>query len=174
VAAPSPDGTTTAPQRLRVCLGRLGCIGGAFLTPYTLLRKMAAREPRFFTLEEANALVPRVNDLLQALQHSTETLQSLQARLEDFRARKREGDHADEARITQDALTEATSLAEEMRASLTELREIGCEIKDVRTGLVDFPSLRENRTVYLCWRLGEDEIRYWHELDAGFAGRQAL
>jgi hypothetical protein len=133
-------------------------------------------EKRLFTLKEANALVPRVNDLLQRLQASTETLTTLQARVEEFRARKREGDHAipGEAKIAQESLAEATRIATEMRGSLTELQEIGCEVKDVRTGLVDFPSLREDRTVYLCWRIGEDEIRYWHELDTGFAGRQAL
>ena len=47
-------------------------------------------------------------------------------------------------------------------------------LKDPRTGLVDFRSVRDGRVVYLCWRLGEDRIRYWHDLDAGFAGRQPL
>ena len=61
-----------------------------------------------------------------------------------------------------------------MRSLATELEEIGCELKDVHTGLLDFRSLREDRVVYLCWRLGEDEIRFWHELDTGFAGRQPL
>ncbi|MDE0506470.1 MAG: DUF2203 domain-containing protein [Candidatus Poribacteria bacterium] len=47
-------------------------------------------------------------------------------------------------------------------------------IKNIDPGLVDFPHLRDGREVYLCWQFGEDEIRYWHDVDAGFAGRQPL
>ena len=50
----------------------------------------------------------------------------------------------------------------------------GVEVKDINTGLVDFLALREDREIYFCWRYGEEEIRFWHDLDAGFAGRQAL
>jgi hypothetical protein len=51
---------------------------------------------------------------------------------------------------------------------------MGCELKGIEEGLIDFPSPREGRTVYLCWKLGEDSIGSWHELDTGFAGRQPL
>jgi hypothetical protein len=50
----------------------------------------------------------------------------------------------------------------------------GAELKDINSGLLDFRSQREGREVYLCWRYGEGEIRFWHDLDAGFAGRQPL
>ena len=55
-----------------------------------------------------------------------------------------------------------------------EIKKIGCELKGIEEGLIDFPSEREGRTVYLCWKLGEDTITHWHELDTGFGGRQAL
>src|SRR5207249_1745693 len=55
-----------------------------------------------------------------------------------------------------------------------ELKDIGVELKDYFTGLVDFPCRMDNREVYLCWRLGEAEVAYWHELEAGFAGRQRV
>ncbi len=61
-----------------------------------------------------------------------------------------------------------------MRDAIEELQEAGCELKDPDTGLIDFLSLRDGREVYLCWRLGEDRIRFWHDLDTGFAGRQPL
>ncbi len=61
-----------------------------------------------------------------------------------------------------------------LRAAIEELQEAGCELKDPDTGLIDFLSLRDEREVYLCWRLGEDRIRFWHDLDTGFAGRQPL
>jgi len=54
------------------------------------------------------------------------------------------------------------------------LRRFGCELKGVRQGLVDFPALRDGREVYLCWQYDEPEIAFWHEVDAGFAGRQPL
>lgn len=66
-------------------------------------------------------------------------------------------------------------LAQEIRALLAELEQHGAEIKDPASGLIDFRTLRDGREVYLCWRLGEGpRILYWHDLDAGFAGRQPL
>ena len=61
-----------------------------------------------------------------------------------------------------------------MRSALIELREMEIVLRDLDRGLVDFPSLRDGREVYLCWEEGEDEIGFWHEPDAGYGGRQAL
>jgi hypothetical protein len=55
-----------------------------------------------------------------------------------------------------------------------ELAEIGCELKDYQAGLIDFVGRHEGRDVYLCWKLGEERITHWHELDSGFAGRQSV
>ncbi len=55
-----------------------------------------------------------------------------------------------------------------------ELSEIGCELKDYQTGLIDFVGRHEGRDVYLCWKLGEERITHWHEVDTGFAGRQSV
>jgi hypothetical protein len=63
---------------------------------------------------------------------------------------------------------------ERMRDYEKELRQLGVELKDYFTGLVDFPCLMHGREVYLCWRLGESEVAHWHELEDGFAGRQKL
>ena len=68
----------------------------------------------------------------------------------------------------------ATDLLRAIGARLDGLRMLGIELKDLEHGLVDFPSWREGRVVYLCWRLDEERIGYWHELDAGFQGRQPL
>jgi len=57
----------------------------------------------------------------------------------------------------------------------SELQELGVELKDPSRGLIDFPSLRAERVVYLCWQIGDgDEVGWWHEVDAGYAGRQML
>jgi hypothetical protein len=63
---------------------------------------------------------------------------------------------------------------ERLEALVQRIQELGVLIKDVNTGLLDFPSLRDGKLVYLCWRYGEDDIRFWHEVDSGFAGRQAI
>ena len=62
----------------------------------------------------------------------------------------------------------------EGREYIAELDSIGCELKDTRTGLIDFRSRLGGREVYLCWKLGEREIEHWHELDAGFSGRRSI
>jgi hypothetical protein len=69
---------------------------------------------------------------------------------------------------------EHTQLAETMRTALNHILETGCVIKDLDTGLLDFPSRINNEDVYLCWRLGEDRIRFYHRQDEGFAGRKPL
>jgi hypothetical protein len=65
-------------------------------------------------------------------------------------------------------------LAENMKSALNRILETGCLIKDLDVGLLDFPSLINNEQVYLCWRLGEDRIRFYHRQDEGFAGRKPL
>jgi hypothetical protein len=67
-----------------------------------------------------------------------------------------------------------TSTARELDGYQRELEELGIHLKDRRLGLVDFPSEMNGRHVLLCWRLGEADVQYWHEVDAGFAGRQPL
>src|ERR1700749_392744 len=69
---------------------------------------------------------------------------------------------------------EHTQLAETMRSALTRILETGCLIKDLDTGLLDFPARLYNEDVSLCWRLGEDRIRFYHRQDEGFAGRKPL
>ena len=130
---------------------------------------------RLFTLEEANALVPRVRELFESIHERMERLGELQQQLESFRSRKRQGEHGDgESKLVADALGKAGSLSDEIRDLILEVQSIGCEVKDLGQGLVDFRAEREERVVYLCWKLGEDQIRFWHELDTGFAGRQPL
>ena len=69
---------------------------------------------------------------------------------------------------------EVAGIAREIERFRQELTALGVDFKDPELGLVDFPSEREGRTVFLCWRHGEQEVEYWHELTAGYAGRQPL
>ena len=69
---------------------------------------------------------------------------------------------------------EVQELAAEIDGYIGELTDLGVEFKDYERGLVDFPGERDGRPVYLCWQLGEPEVRFWHELEAGFTGRQPI
>src|SRR4029450_11427917 len=69
---------------------------------------------------------------------------------------------------------EVKSLAAEIEGYLGELRELGVDFKGFDQGLVDFPGERDGRVICLCWKLDEDEVRYWHEVSDGFAGRQPV
>ena len=66
------------------------------------------------------------------------------------------------------------SMSAEAESLVDEIFDLGVALKDVEQGLVDFPAIRDGRIVYLCWKQGEDEIRFWHDVDTGFAGRQPL
>jgi hypothetical protein len=109
---------------------------------------------KYFTAEQANATLPLVRAIVRDI-----------TRLAESQDRMGPEPEAEEA-----LRQERERLAE----CVAELAELGIELKDPYSGLIDFPSLREGREVYLCWKLGEPEVEYWHELDAGFAGRQKL
>ncbi|HEY3041377.1 MAG TPA: DUF2203 domain-containing protein [Pyrinomonadaceae bacterium] len=124
---------------------------------------------KLFTIEEANALLPSVREILQRIQRSRRRLAaySRTAKLAAEGAEHGGGGMAGGARY---ALI-LTDFTEEM----SELEALGVQLKDFDRGLVDFPSLREGRVVLLCWQLGEgDELEWWHDMDAGFAGRTPL
>ncbi len=130
--------------------------------------------PEYFTREEAEAVLPRVEPLLrelQALGHQfVQTLEALTALQEKMRGNGHGhlGEYAQLRERSEELRAQAEALGGEIQA-------MGIELKDIESGLIDFRALREGRTIYLCWRLGEGErIRWWHELDAGFAGRQPL
>lgn len=99
---------------------------------------------------------------------------SKQQALEESQAKAQENGHAlDRGRIAQ-LRKELEALTLRIRQGIAEVEAFGCLVKDLDIGLVDFPSLKEGREVYLCWRLGEEEVAFWHGLDEGFAGRKPL
>lgn len=127
--------------------------------------------PRLFTLEEANALLPRIAPILENLQSLKAELDSARLALARFTPAMRANGHGMEALTYERQIVDLVS---RLTQGVREIAGYGVEVKDLDHGIVDFPSQRGGRIVYLCWRLGEDRISYWHELDAGFAGRQPL
>ncbi len=122
---------------------------------------------RLFTLQQANALLPKVRELLKELLDAREKIVEAQPELWPVLEKSVGNGGGKKA-------GEMLRYFEIIQRNAQAIQEIGIEIKDINTGLIDFPSERDGRTVYLCWRYGEGEIAYWHELDAGFAGRQPL
>lgn len=120
-----------------------------------------------FTLEEANALVPQIDQLLEEMKSVRAKIVAMGPSLKTLL------EHAG-GNGGNKAGGEYMLLLQRFNACLSFIRDIGCELKDMDQGLVDFPSYRDGRLVYLCWKQGEEQIGFWHDPEAGFAGRQPL
>lgn len=130
--------------------------------------------PKLFTVEEANELIPRLTELLQRLRELRAEGEELHAPLVAEESKVQGNGHNLPEALLAELHQRLGQLMSAAGAIAKEIQGLGCELKDIDMGLVDFPALREGRRVYLCWRLGEPKLLYWHELDAGFAGRQPL
>ena len=133
--------------------------------------------PKTFTVAEANALLPKVIPLieqLQGLQRSIQqTAQQLNEAVEKVTAGNGYPIQSLKAEIRE--LTEhQLQLVEAFQSALAQLEELGATLKDLNIGLVDFQGLRDGEPIFLCWKIGEDRIRFWHTLETGYAGRQPL
>jgi hypothetical protein len=121
---------------------------------------------RHFSPEEANALLPSVEPLLRRLTEAKRELTDEEAHRALSEASPTNGG-GEPARKVGEAFVE-------VRRLLGTLDEAGIVVRDIDRGLIDFPARREGREVYLCWELGEAEVGWWHELAAGYGGRQPL
>jgi hypothetical protein len=132
------------------------------------------KPPRLFTVEEANAMLPLVRAITTDLATLSRDVIDRRQRLDHltFGRDMASGDPYDDelAQIEEELGKDSRQLQE----YVDELRQLGIEPKSGPEGLVDFPCLMDGRLVYLCWKLGETEVLYWHDLESGFAGRQAL
>lgn len=133
---------------------------------------MATQAPRLFTREEAERTLPFVRRIMHDVLVEFPAWRRAISRYELLVA---------SLTATDDEPAEASALREEIEARalrvdgfIAELNQVGCIVKGFEEGLVDFYTLRDDRLVFLCWRYGEERISHWHEIDAGFAGRQPL
>jgi hypothetical protein len=121
---------------------------------------------RLFTPEEANAILPEVRRLFAGIDRARETLRRMAP---DAKRASENPGGGGVARGFQYSDALASFIA-----ATQEILSLGVEIKDFDQGLLDFPSERDGKIVYLCWRRGEESIEWWHDLDAGFAGRRRI
>ena len=138
---------------------------------------MVANQPvlgkKYYTAAEANATLPLVQAIVRDIAELACDLNDREVRLARVEAAEGRRSEAYQEELDH-GKAEIEGGHQRMHEFAAELAKLGVEMKDPFTGLVDFPCWVGNREVYLCWRLGEAEVGHWHELDAGFAGRQKL
>ncbi len=124
-------------------------------------------EKKLFTLAEANCLVPQLLDWVPEIQQLSASMNHDFPDVNNAREKAKWDGGSVEGSAYLNVVIKYNHI-------IQQLESFGCEIKGVREGLVDFPSVREGREVYLCWRMPEKEIRFWHDMDTGFAGRKPI
>jgi hypothetical protein len=131
--------------------------------------------PRFFTLQAAERLLPTVERLLRELMHQKQDYTETDTRLNGLlqRVALAGGMIPPRERIAQ-LRSHKDSIGRSLKSTFENLQETGCQLKDIDTGLVDFPTLYHEREVYLCWKLGESGITFWHPVEDGFRGRRPI
>ena len=122
---------------------------------------------RYFTLEEANTALPGLRALVAPMLAARERIVAAQPELWPVLEKAASNGGSAKATAVLDDF-------ETLRRSVKAIEGLGIVLKDINTGLVDFLSERDGRDVYLCWRFDEPKVAFWHDLEAGFAGRQPL
>jgi hypothetical protein len=136
-------------------------------------RPLAERKRKLFSVEEANKALPLVRAIVGDIVRQYRVVEGLQQRLSTVLTdRRRPSDDLYSEELIQ-SKNELETEEDKLRTFIEELKNLGVELKS-EEGLCDFRSTMGGREVYLCWRLGEPEVMFWHELDAGFGGRQRL
>lgn len=132
--------------------------------------------PRIFTLEEANALLPQLNDICARQLERRTTIEQKLMQLAQKTGVPPEGvvekpdDPADVREIKRDIIARL----HEYQSAWNELEKIGAVLKDARTALIDFYARVDGKVVFLCWKYGETTIAHYHDVDSGFSGRKPL
>ena len=128
---------------------------------------------RYYDIDEANAALPDVERILLDLRDQREELVRLRDQVVEA-AEPAPSAPAGTAADTRTLRLRMQFLVDQMQAGVTRLVDRDVTLREIPTGLIDFPALASGRQIWLCWRLGEGPIEYWHEMDDGFAGRRLL
>ena len=130
---------------------------------------------RFFTLRQAEELLPQVEYAIRRALAAKSEYQDAETSNREFQRRVmlEGGMMVDHSKLLAQKHRRETS-AEELKQAVEKIQEYGCLIKDLDIGLIDFPTLFNGEEVYLCWKLGEPAIQFWHGVQEGFRGRKAI
>ena len=131
--------------------------------------------PRFFNLLEAEELLPEIERLLRSLIHTKQEYEEVDAELTSISQRiALIGGMVPPRERVLELRSRKDAAARTLKSTVEKIQEAGCQLKDVETGLIDFPTLYKGKEVYLCWKLGESGIGFWHHVEDGFRGRRAI
>lgn len=130
---------------------------------------------KYFKLREAEELLPMIQSFLEQARKQKQKMEDLNKELSQAAARimMLGGSRPPYGKLAK-TKAERDQYATQLQQAVDQIQESGCVVKDLDEGLVDFPSLRKGEEVYLCWKLGEERIEYWHGIHEGFAGRKPL
>lgn len=123
--------------------------------------------PKYYTPKEANNLLEIVRPMVEELMKIGGRIRSHQPEIWSVVEKSAgNGGNPELSKILPDF--------DRLDAILHRLQDMGIEVKDLASGLIDFPAMKDGRLIYLCWKYNEDSIQFWHEIEAGFAGRQPI
>ena len=143
---------------------------------------------RFFSIDAANAAIPELRTILETLRDERSQLIALRDEFARETARETaqtpgeatpqppadDDDAAADGEERRRIRLRMQGVIDQMQAGVARIDELGVTLREIETGLIDFPALVSGRQVWLCWRLGEGDVEWWHELSDGFGGRQPL
>ena len=131
--------------------------------------------PRYFTLREAEGLLPTIKEGLAEAIADKERVEAIDQAMSDLSARicMTGGAEVNPAQVAHQRL-ERVSLVHSIEKKVSEIQRSGCLVKDLDMGLLDFPALLDGVEVYLCWKLGEPRIEWWHSTEEGYSGRRRI
>ena len=127
--------------------------------------------PRFYDIDSANARLADLRPVLEQLKADRDAVAEAQSELVRFSQSNGDPRHSAGVQERQERVRE---LVRRMRHAVARIEDWDVTLRDIETGLVDFPALATGRPIWLCWRFGEDEIGWWHEQSTGFDGRKPL
>ncbi len=141
------------------------------------LRMQPYGPARLFTVDEANALLPRLTEIFRRMEPKLARLREIRDLVEDAQTywhSTGEGMPPEERAVYERLVAQEKQVQADVDADIREIRSLGCELKDTGQGLIDFPGWVEGSIAYLCWQRGEGSVGFWHTLEGGFAARRPL
>jgi len=130
-------------------------------------------EPKLFTVEEANQLLPLLTNLLRELSQSKRLIEDKQVEIDSLELITDENTPKVRSELLLRS-AEFNELVNQFNEEIKKIEDVGCLVKDIDSGLVDFYGMQEGKIVFLCWKLGEPAVTHWHEVDSGFANRKLI
>ena len=130
--------------------------------------------PQYFTVEDANALLPRLVPIIKELREARRQQDAARSELEAAMPPASGNGHARDPRAIRRGGRAVARIEQRLDRLTRSVRALGCRITDQVRGLVDFPAMKDGQEIWLCWKPDESSVAWWHDLDAGFAGRKPL